>query len=1293
MSNSLRYLWLALCACAALTFAQTITPSVGSGVSPYLQYRFQLAFLRGNFSKLVSQPPVADVHAFGTTGLIQEFYDPVKTAGVKAALILPDQTKVGADTDVLQVLPDVYVYYNAVGVNTAGYPIEDTQSCATFLLRCSFQRFTNSYALFAEPVGNANGTQFSISGNLYLKWATLNNVAGPLGIPATLAKTTTSPLKTTANFQTFAGGNLFEITSGTNKGLVFSTLGATDALYQSLGGPTGPLGLPTTDELSLAGGIQRQLFEGGRIQYLQGGTPALFFPVNEVQLSVKGPLTLQSGQTVTVNALAYDTFGSDASGRAITWSTTNGQVVSIQANGAMAALKALGSGYALITATSEGKVSPALLVNVSAPCCGVGEGAPSVAIGQIFQDAVTRNKLAIQIPGPNPVKRVSTGYTQDLLSTDGVTHYLLAKSDRSGSAYLVSGALLAAYLQAGGPTGGLGFPAADISPGGVQLFEGGALAGSPYRVVFGAVLAKWAALKYEAGAAGLPTAAAASFSTPSGFSGQSQQFAGGVIYGLSNGSRASQGFFVSGPILSRYLALNGPAGPLGLPITDAFVTGTVQRQNFENGYIDFTSGAAAAIEHFVPRSPLISANPTSALAGSRLHLSISGFPDGSTLRVSVAGQPDFTVKTPNGAYDYDLYIDASVRSSTVAVHAVDLATGKTADGAYTIRTIADARPALAKVAGDNQTGTPGSLLPVRLAVALKDSSGAPLVGVSVAFAASPGAQASPSTALTDSNGVASVALRLPPVSGVAAVTANSLGQLAIFNARASGSAPGPTFPSFSQTSGTGTLGNGPDTIAEKGGLLTAIAAVVRFYQNQGLLATPNGLADPNSLNRFLTSYCAPVCDGFVSSNSAQQVVNPWRVAAFVGGGLVPSVEDPSLTAIRDLVGAGSPVLLTLDLQRDGAPVGGATVVATGVGPAGDLQTFDPNPALGRTSLNDYLAGFSAAGFTWRGTLLSALRLLPGQPTSTGFVFASSAATLDSLPALDVQSAAGSCGRTFVSGNSFSVSAANSGISEFLYCDGTQPLYQASLSAPTSITDLAPGGLLQTLPVPTSVQITRAPAFTVSTPSVNFMADSVVNAASFRPAVSPGEIVSVFGSGLSGPGAPTSLSIGGLSAPILAATSFQVNAQIPLDLAPGQYTLSVRSAFGVAEQPLTVVPVDPAIFILEIGEDGAALGAIVNQSGAVNRPNATARRGETLVVYGTGFGAVVAKGNLATTVTPVVAVLGGVELPVAYAGLAPGFLGLYQINVPVPLGTPPGLGLPFSLRQGNSESNSVRLALQ
>jgi len=56
-------------------------------------------------------------------------------------------------------------------------------------------------------------------------------------------------------------------------------------------------------------------------------------------------------------------------------------------------------------------------------------------------------------------------------------------------------------------------------------------------------------------------------------------------------------------------------------------------------------------------------------------------------------------------------------------------------------------------------------------------------------------------------------------------------------------------------------------------------------------------------------------------------------------------------------------------------------------------------------------------------------------------------------------------------------------------------------------------------------------------------------------------------------------------------------------------------------------------------------------------------------------------------------LNGVELPAFFAGLAPGWVGLYQVNVIIPAATPPGLGIPLSLKVGGQQSNSVFLALQ
>jgi len=66
------------------------TPDVGSG-SPTESIRasFINAFYRGGFQNLVNLPPLADVKAFGTTGLIQEFGDSAKN---KYALLMPDST-------------------------------------------------------------------------------------------------------------------------------------------------------------------------------------------------------------------------------------------------------------------------------------------------------------------------------------------------------------------------------------------------------------------------------------------------------------------------------------------------------------------------------------------------------------------------------------------------------------------------------------------------------------------------------------------------------------------------------------------------------------------------------------------------------------------------------------------------------------------------------------------------------------------------------------------------------------------------------------------------------------------------------------------------------------------------------------------------------------------------------------------------------------------------------------------------------------------------------------------------
>ena len=103
--------------------------------------------------------------------------------------------------------------------------------------------------------------------------------------------------------------------------------------------------------------------------------------------------------------------------------------------------------------------------------------------------------------------------------------------------------------------------------------------------------------------------------------------------------------------------------------------------------------------------------------------------------------------------------------------------------------------------------------------------------------------------------------------------------------------------------------------------------------------------------------------------------------------------------------------------------------------------------------------------------------------------------------------------------------------------------------------------------------------------------------------------------------------------------------------------------------------------------------VTNQNGTLNGPDNPLHRGQVLLVYATGLGAVVRQGQVSMTAAPVTVVLNGQELPVAFAGLAPGATGEYQVNVVIPASTPPGLGIPLTLKQGGRLSNTVTIALQ
>jgi len=275
------------------------------------------------------------------------------------------------------------------------------------------------------------------------------------------------------------------------------------------------------------------------------------------------------------------------------------------------------------------------------------------------------------------------------------------------------------------------------------------------------------------------------------------------------------------------------------------------------------------------------------------------------------------------------------------------------------------------------------------------------------------------------------------------------------------------------------------------------------------------------------------------------------------------------------------------------------------------------------------------------------------------------------------------------------------VSRLEICDGLQPAYQIDVGASQTysafITDLAASGSYFDLSgsAPATYSATRPKLNLVLAPqTAAFTAGSVVSSATFTSGIAPGGLMSIFGSGLAaataGSGAATTVDFDGIQATVIAATPFQVNAQVPASVTPGQHVLNVHSPFGLASQTVTVSQLAPAIFLLSDG----VTGAVENQDGTLNSAANPLSRGQVLVVYATGLGAVTAANNgLSIVNTTVTAVVNNVELQVAYAGLAPGFIGLYQVNVAIPTATPPGSGISLTLKQGGQSSNPVNIALQ
>jgi len=217
---------------------------------------------------------------------------------------------------------------------------------------------------------------------------------------------------------------------------------------------------------------------------------------------------------------------------------------------------------------------------------------------------------------------------------------------------------------------------------------------------------------------------------------------------------------------------------------------------------------------------------------------------------------------------------------------------------------------------------------------------------------------------------------------------------------------------------------------------------------------------------------------------------------------------------------------------------------------------------------------------------------------------------------------------------------------------------------------------------------------------------VVSAGAFGgfTSVAPGSWMEIYGTNLAatsrgwagadftGTQAPTSLdsvkvTIGGQAAFIDYISPTQVNAQVPSGTPTGAQQMTVSTPTGTS--PAYNIPVNtlqpgllaPSSFLVGgkqyvVAQFLDGITYVLPPNAIAGVPSRQAKPGETIVIYGIGFGTVLDSGNqnipAGTIVTDSNKLsnsfsmdFGGSSATLSYSGLAPSFVGLYQFNVVVP----------------------------
>lgn len=202
--------------------------------------------------------------------------------------------------------------------------------------------------------------------------------------------------------------------------------------------------------------------------------------------------------------------------------------------------------------------------------------------------------------------------------------------------------------------------------------------------------------------------------------------------------------------------------------------------------------------------------------------------------------------------------------------------------------------------------------------------------------------------------------------------------------------------------------------------------------------------------------------------------------------------------------------------------------------------------------------------------------------------------------------------------------------------------------------------------------------------------AVANSASLlQGAISPGEVVTIFGANIGPPAqsnlvfdgagqasrvlAGTQVLFNGIAAPLLYTSSGEVGAVAPFGITGPTAEIEVLYRGGSALMTIPVAPAAPALFSLN--GTGGGPGAILNEDGTPNSDDNPAQPGSVVSLFGTGLGptnplsedGTITSGPILPTASlPVSVLIDGQPAEILYAGDAPSMLqGFVQVNVRIP----------------------------